>query len=1222
MADQSDGLPSREAHEGEKSRDRQVDTAVMSASHAPTSTTQSLLQHVAQQASMLPEFLRNLTGSATQSSLREATTEDRDRDREGSSGIRNDRELGKSPMGSVDYLRDEKQGLDAARTAGGSASEPTAQENAGIPDHRVDDNTLGGNHGSPQVFARKDELPPLQMEPQDVPGEDPIPRIQAFAKLEFDDGEFYMNTYSVELGRDIRAARLAYDLENDDIHLVEVKRRRRSDSGLDGSQASNKARRDDGRHLAGSVISESGGIVGVGAQDADPRRRSRGEKSKSTTSSSQQLSRKSSIHLENRVTDYQSLGMASLRNFDSEMLRTSPLESLPAPDACPLVPIHPPTNAEGLPAGHKSISRKHVRIAFNFEKRLFEVSILGRNGAFVEDQYIPVGGVLPLKSGHTIQIGVVKVRFLLPDVAIGSTGAEAIDMANPTGDFMCFDFEDGTGKRGGYEEREIGAWSNETSSKGEDNDEDDEEDDGESSESGENEDEEAVRSEPSETEEPRGDGEDREDEEDEVDQEDDEDAEEPAEVQKSVRPKPKPKPKPKARGKGKGKGRGKTKVGPAAKAKPDTKPQPILEPGQPVPKRKGPGRPPKNGIISKREQALLARQAREEAKAAALQESSAQVEEGKAKGATDVNQEDVSAQPRVKRKYTKRKSKDAQSGEVNGVRESTEHTDTISPEQGVAQIPPKVKRPPKRPRSPSPVYDESKMSEAQLAKPSSSYVIMIHEALSNSKTGALSLSQIYRAIERRYPYYKLRVQTTGWQSSVRHNLSQHDAFTKIERDGKGWMWGLVPEVSIEKEKKRRLSPTTMQPQPYYQQGPPHMMHHPYQFAGPPPPNGHLPPHMIHPPYGMPPGQMPYPHPGHLPPLGPNGLPLPLVNAQVDSSSTYQSPYQSAPPVQPPVQPPQPPPAPPSYTNGYNGYYPANIPHPPPPPSQIPTNHPPHPTPSPTPYPPHPPNPSPGAHPSNISPSNNNSINRNHMYTISADVLQAVSKFKNALIVSMEDKSRGEALVSSAINRTLYPELSSVTAEDEDPKEKTIMQALSGMLDDLSKKSHDAQRQASQPPQPSLTSSQQQQQPSNFPTFIQGPPPPMSQQQGAQAYAQQMHPIGDHYHSDGTPLQIHQSALTAPTPKLEPYTSLQHPGADPLPEKANLVISSGTNDEVSPVPTSAVPQTGNEIVEATHVGAKRKLEEDEAGDNKDREAKKVKLGEREGDRLSKERPTDV
>ncbi|KAF8429629.1 fork head domain-containing protein, partial [Tirmania nivea] len=73
-------------------------------------------------------------------------------------------------------------------------------------------------------------------------------------------------------------------------------------------------------------------------------------------------------------------------------------------------------------------------------------------------------------------------------------------------------------------------------------------------------------------------------------------------------------------------------------------------------------------------------------------------------------------------------------------------------------------------------------------KPNASYLILIHEAISNSEKKMLSLPDIYRAIQRKYPYFKLRVTTTGWQSSVRHNLSQSSAFERVQREGKGWLW--------------------------------------------------------------------------------------------------------------------------------------------------------------------------------------------------------------------------------------------------------------------------------------------------------------------------------------------------------------------------------------------------------------------------------------------------
>ena len=111
----------------------------------------------------------------------------------------------------------------------------------------------------------------------------------------------------------------------------------------------------------------------------------------------------------------------------------------------------------------------------------------------------------------------------------------------------------------------------------------------------------------------------------------------------------------------------------------------------------------------------------------------------------------------------------------------------------------------------SPIWDESKLTLEQLAKPSQSYHVLIHETLSDCPAEAMSLPKIYQAIEHRYPYFKFHPQTLGWQSSVRHNLLQHPVFVKIKEDETGWMWGLNPDVSIEKERERGpSSPPSMQ----------------------------------------------------------------------------------------------------------------------------------------------------------------------------------------------------------------------------------------------------------------------------------------------------------------------------------------------------------------------------------------------------------------------------
>ena len=665
-------------------------------------------------------------------------------------------------------------------------------------------------------------------------------QIQAFAKLEFDDGEFYMNTYAVEIGRDVHAARQAADLQAR--QNMEANSRKRSAS-TGGSIMSNKIKHGNGQTMASSIASESGGVIAVDSYESEPTRKPRSRKPKSWSSSSQQLSRKSSMLLSNGKTDYNALAMASLmdHHFEANGFGTGSL--MPAPELVPLVPVHPPALPEGAASGGKSISRKHIRIAYNFEESLFEVKILGRNGGFVDDEWYAQGDVQTLMNGSIIQIGGVGIRFVLPDVAPGETGAETGLGSDPlSGGKMSFDIgesiEDESDDFAGDEER------------GRTRHIKDEEEEGE----------------------------------EEEDEEEEEEEEEETEAVK-IR----------------------------AKGKKKAEPEP-----SPAAKRKGPGRPPKNGIISKREQALMARRAREDAKVVAERGSGALPNRGKVKAGKNtkaVKKEEPLLQANGKRKYTKRKRAGGLD-DPRGVRDSTEQTDSVPPEHSMAAaLPPKPakeKKPPKPPRSPSPVFDEASLTPEQLTKPTQNYIVLIHEVLSNSETGAMALPQIYRAMQRRYPYFKLRATTVGWQSSVRHNLSQNAAFRKIERDGKGWMWGLVPGVSIEREKKRRVTPPPVSQQPYYPQGPPPMQY-PYPYPGMPPPNGRLPPN----PYDMPPGLHPAHMPHGLPPRGPYGVPLPLVNAQIES--TYQSPYQSTPPPQQSSAP-APPPQQSSNANGANGHY--------------------------------------------------------------------------------------------------------------------------------------------------------------------------------------------------------------------------------------------------------------------------------------------------------------
>ncbi|KAI8638424.1 hypothetical protein BD408DRAFT_351849, partial [Parasitella parasitica] len=65
-------------------------------------------------------------------------------------------------------------------------------------------------------------------------------------------------------------------------------------------------------------------------------------------------------------------------------------------------------------------------------------------------------------------------------------------------------------------------------------------------------------------------------------------------------------------------------------------------------------------------------------------------------------------------------------------------------------------------------------------KPPYSYATIIGHAILTSKERKLTLNDIYVWITENYPFYSN--DTQGWQNSIRHNLSLHKSFVKIDRD--------------------------------------------------------------------------------------------------------------------------------------------------------------------------------------------------------------------------------------------------------------------------------------------------------------------------------------------------------------------------------------------------------------------------------------------------------
>ncbi|KAG6042013.1 hypothetical protein E4U41_007109 [Claviceps citrina] len=92
------------------------------------------------------------------------------------------------------------------------------------------------------------------------------------------------------------------------------------------------------------------------------------------------------------------------------------------------------------------------------------------------------------------------------------------------------------------------------------------------------------------------------------------------------------------------------------------------------------------------------------------------------------------------------------------------------------------------------------LDENQHIKPQYSYAQMITQAILKAPDGKLNLNGIYNFIMTSYSYYRHQ-QASGWQNSIRHNLSLNKSFDKVARStdepGKGMKWQIVPEVRDE-----------------------------------------------------------------------------------------------------------------------------------------------------------------------------------------------------------------------------------------------------------------------------------------------------------------------------------------------------------------------------------------------------------------------------------------
>jgi len=616
--------------------------------------------------------------------------------------------------------------------------------------------------------------------------------MQAYAKLQFDDGDFYVNTYAVEMGRDMDAMRHERRRKRTQSRKKEQDNRDESRAILDSV-----ARARNETAMSASNVSDAGGIIGanVYSEDEDGVKFARKKKRKYLTSNDSSQSQ--SIAPANLHTHANDLSFTSHLFPDGQDLGASQ-EDVPTShfNECQFVPIHPA-------AGHSmaGISRKHIRIEYSTENACWELQVLGRNGCFVNGDYMQQNERVRLRHNGEVMIQGIRIVFKLPDNA--RDDEEQPDSYNSDSQLSSLQSSPRAGQVPGRDESDLTSGDEASQSKKDPQRRvklklslsKRQSTSGKSVPSEKKAGKQPVKAVPETSEK--------------VSREFPTDADikesleqEMAQMASATTP---------------------FNETPGTSETPAVAPQDLppgsilagLAPEEIPQKRKGPGRPPKNGVMSKRDEAIIKRKKKEFQKAgkeipplaellamARAEGSTTKKEKGEDGGPEDDVRPSIEAGPST-----------AMDGVATAVADDANVDPALRQSQPSAENEAnKVKRTAK---SPSPQKPESEYTEEELKKPAKTYVVLIHEALSNCPTGVMDLQQIYDAIQKMFPYYKYRTPTQGWQSSIRHNLIGSDAFEEAGKIGKGRLWKINANFPIDKEKKRRApSPAPQERQQY------------------------------------------------------------------------------------------------------------------------------------------------------------------------------------------------------------------------------------------------------------------------------------------------------------------------------------------------------------------------------------------------------------------------
>ena len=610
-------------------------------------------------------------------------------------------------------------------------------------------------------------LPPQPEPPQQTIQE--RREVEAFAKIEFQDGNYYITTWQCELGRDA----LAYKAACEKAEEVRQNPERAQSSSGRISRPSDRVRRQEDSQIQGSVISEAGGFGGIDEAPVAGDPKSSGHHSQASQVSSSDVVRPQEVlyNPPNVPFDYHGRAEEQIQALDPDYEQPAPVtaEHMPDADQCPIIPIHAMAcDLDKEIVVHKSISRRHVRIEWDFDDECFKLKVLGRNGAFLDGEWLQRGVSKRLSSGSHIQISDVEMKFRLPRQRTEPISDDSEDEA----------MDDAMNRQS----------TSPTS----------QEMDGEQS---------------------------------------------------------------------------KTRITLThhASGSQSALPEPLLGPdGLPITRKRGPGRPPKDGIMSTRER-------REREKAARL--AQAKAENGGKTPPPLANRKPIrpptqaeiaaaeAAKPQEKRKYNKRK-RDDEDGDIlpsiEGAEENIRHSISGPPTKKGRQS-----------KSPSPDYPPlASLSTEDLQRPTEPYATVIYTLLMKIHPTALPLKGIYRMIKKQYPFYVYCVDSDGWQSSVRHNLNQewNKLFEKGDKEGKGFAWRAIPGAQHPQIEKKKAAPAPPAPKPkppiprqppqvpgqfpqqslHWQNNQPYPPHWQGQQGYPPngyagmPPRSQLPPNGVHP----------------------------------------------------------------------------------------------------------------------------------------------------------------------------------------------------------------------------------------------------------------------------------------------------------------------------------------------------------------------------------------